>query len=77
MEDLLKQSCLDYNELDSYLQGEKGTDIHINNLVIFDKPIKLEKLKVRKNDCPFPCGICNVRYCRLTKAPQSWCYIEI
>lgn len=81
MEDLLKQSCLDYNELDNYLQGEKGTDIHISDLEIFDKPKELSEFKSYKknivntkiNGMVFETELDN----SLIKAPQSWCYVEV
>ena len=81
MEDLLKQSCLDYNELDNYLQGEKGTTIHINDLEIFDKPKELSEFKSYKknivntkiNGMVFETELDN----SLIKAPQSFCYVEV
>ena len=90
MEDLLKQSCLDYNELDNYLYGENGKAIHINDLEIFDKPKELSEFKkvLGSYDCSHDCQNCNMAWfdnkenkfkfeCQLTKAPQSWCYVEI
>ena len=74
MEDLCKQSCLDYNELDDYLYGENGYAIHITNLEIFEKPKSLsefwskgEKVKGHKG---------TYQYTQLQTAPQSWRYVR-
>ena len=86
MSDLLKKSCLDYNELDNYLQGEKGTAIHISDLVIFDRPKELNEF--RYAICPQTnCEYCKYNktvegdlYCTrktLTKSPQNFCYVEV
>lgn len=39
--EILKYSCLTYEELDNYLKGKNGYAIHIKNLNIFDKPKEL------------------------------------
>ncbi len=39
--DLLKHSCLSFDELDNYLQGKNGYAIHIKNLHTFDMPLEL------------------------------------
>lgn len=80
MEDLLKQSCMEYNELDEYLDANNGTAIHINDLEIFDKPKELSEFKSYKknivntkiNGMVFETELDN----SLIKAPQSWCYVE-
>ena len=76
--ELSKKSCLSQKEIMTYLGANfYGYAWHIDNLVIFDKPKELSEFKVRRNDCPFPCGICDVRYCKLKRSPQSWQFIEI
>jgi len=40
-ERLLQKSCLDNQQLDDYLYGDKGYAIHIKNLHIFDEPKEL------------------------------------
>lgn len=73
MEDLLKQSCLDYNELDDYLEGKNGYAIHITNLEIFYETKELNEFGTLTNKCNgFRGGLKP-----LTRAPQSWCYIEV
>ena len=83
---LLKQSCLNKDELFWYLAPqnsivrESGYALHIDDLEIFDRPKELsefypyckdEKCEYRKNHC----SICH--RVPLTKAPQSWCYVEV
>ena len=72
-------------ELDNYLEGENGYAIHITKLEVFDKPKELKEFGYRS--CNFEkCYRCE-RYDNgkvvyetiwntITKAPQSWCYIE-
>ena len=76
MENLLMQSCLDYNELDNYLHGKNGYAIHIIKLEIFDKPKELYDFKVSR---PFTYtnGLKSFLYYPLTKAPESYCYMEV
>ena len=60
-----------------------GYAIHITNLEIFDKPKELsEFFKPTCNGCPFEnTQTCHKdidgKLCRITKAPQSWCYVSI
>lgn len=78
---LMEGSCLTFDEMNNYLQGKIGTDIHINNLVIFDKLKEIGEFKHYKRfDCynaDFDYTTIEYRQIRLTKAPQSWCYIEV
>ena len=71
-------SCLDEEELDDYLQGKKSTAIRISDLEIFDKPKELSEFcGVKQYFVGCESGIDKTpRYAQLTKAPQSWCYIE-
>ena len=82
--DILKNSCLSYYELFNYLCKKKiGYAWHISNLVIFNKPKELSEFKVKGNckKCKSYCPATfwnKKRNCLkvLTKAPQSYCYIE-
>ena len=87
-EELLKQSCLTYKELDDYLQCEIGFAIHISKLEIFDEQKELSEFKrwkaVDVDVIPDLSG-CSIDgyefashydYVPLTKAPQNYCYIE-
>ena len=79
---------LTYTELCDYLQYKTGYAWHISNLAIFDRPRELSEFKhwvfYKKCDkCPYgKCendyGLCS-QCCEiksLTKAPQSWYYVE-
>lgn len=90
--ELLQKSCLTCEELHEYLpfrydDKPRGYAIHISDLEIFDKPkelsefrschtnkIKYVEKEVRKQT--FITYKLQNRNHKLTKAPQSWCYIE-
>ena len=85
---ILENACLTSNELDNYLKASKDYDEkkiakvcgyawHIEDLVIFDKSKELSSFvyyNVVKNNLyaygEFPLKT------HLTKAPQSYCYVE-
>lgn len=82
---LLEKSCLTTNEIKDYLK-RKGKAIHITNLEIFDKPKEISEFRYAV--CPKTnCEYCKYNktvegdlYCtheKLTRAPQSWCYVEV
>ena len=85
--DMLENACLSGEELYKYLGEKGGYDIHINGLEIFDKPKEIsEFFKVGYGECAKPQGSLreqiienynNALKYQLTRAPQSWCYIEI
>lgn len=86
-EELLKQSCLTSKELENYLWSNIccGCAIHITKLEIFDKPKEISEFyRIVKTDI----GYCvddiekqkpiTLNACKhLTRAPQSWCYVEV
>lgn len=83
-EELLpKMSCLSIEEIEKYAGSENRIVYgwHISNLVIYDKPRELSEFKIigckgcRDKDtyhCKFHCK--GER--KLTRPPQSWCYVE-
>lgn len=82
--EIARQSCLDYYDMVSYLGNKDGYGWHISNLKIYDKPKELSEFRV---PCPTSCENCkNPLYyecwCEekgikiVTRAPQSWCYVE-
>ena len=82
----LQKTCLTYEELQNYLGDKNGYAIHISDLVIFDKPKELSEFrpsyqgKCLTSKCKYcdEYGYCEVE-CkdeRLTKAPQSYMFIE-
>lgn len=86
-QNLYDKSCLSYNEINNYLKGKKGYAWHISNLVIFDRPKELGEFrhcsKPSCDSCPFQftdsCDYHREVECDdipLTKAPQSWQFIE-
>ena len=79
---LLKVCCLSWDELDNYLKEKKGYAINISKLEIFDKPREISEFKIditnkvewAKDQTKL---ICKYRRLKtLTRAPQSWCYVE-
>lgn len=70
---LYEKSCLSFEEMDKYLKGDCGCAIHITNLEIFDKPKEISKFSIKV----FPHRKDNLMTRYLTRAPQSWCYVEI
>ena len=86
--EISKASCLRNSEIVRYLKGNNGYAWHISNLEIFGEPKELNEFYTLKcNQKKRPCNIKDVfgvvechRICKLckplTKAPQSWCYVE-
>lgn len=86
--DLLKESCLQDYELEAYLEGKSGRAVHIQKLEIFDKPKEISEFSVMREytncgRCPLALdfGCSSNGWCGtikpLTRAPQSWCYVEV
>ena len=81
-----RQSCLTLKDMHEYLQAGKGYGWHISKLEIYDTPKELIEFHTWKKckscsksgyestaciydeNCMVPVAI--------TKAPQSWCYVE-
>lgn len=87
LNDILKNSCLTYNDLHSYIgSGNSGYGWHISDLKIYDRPRELSEFfkpcpTKEKGDC-LSCdcladndygGVCTNN---LTRPPQSWQYVE-
>lgn len=76
----LKESCLTYDEMSNYLKDKKGYVWYITDLKIFDQPKQLNNFLVKSHTVdgvgfkgePKTFDILKP----LTKAPQSWCYVE-
>ena len=72
-QEITKNGCVSDNELKEYSKGRKSLYIwHISNLAIYDRPRELCEFRHRKQFMPSGYMIDP-----LTKAPQSWCYIEV
>ena len=78
----VKGSCLDEHDILCYCPKESTIyGWHISDLVIYDEPKELDDFEIEcKGGCDIPyvyyppCDNC--RKNRLTRPPQSWCYVE-
>lgn len=86
---VIQDTMLDEADLECYLDGDDGYGWVVDDLEIFDKPKELNEFKTKLHikggckNCPQNTGF-SMPYCKtcdfllpLTRAPQSWCYIEI
>lgn len=81
---ILRESCLTLDELTNYLSLKNGYAWHITDLKIYDKPKKLSEFR-KPCDRFLDCITCKrlVRNdflsCdnKITRPPQSWCYVEV
>lgn len=82
--EIARQSCLDYYDMDNYLDNKDGYGLHITDLKIYDKPKKLSEfcLPCKKNceDCEkqifYDCWKEKGKIKVVTRPPQSWQYVE-
>jgi predicted transcriptional regulator len=79
---LVRMARLTEEEMHSYAKGKNCYAWHISDLVIYDKPRELSEFKKpcnHKNDC-CTCDrydyIGHRCYDKITRPPQSWCYVE-
>ena len=76
-EEYLEMSCLTIEQMFDYLKNKQGYAWYIDNLEIFDKPKELSEFKQPIDRYGKVNWSTNGNYCAfLTKAPQSWCYVE-
>lgn len=78
--EISKASCLKNKEIVHYLKGKNGTAIHINDLEIFDKPKEIREFEQCKCfNCKEKIKVCPLCFPKktLTRAPQSWQYVEV
>lgn len=76
-----QKACLSREEIVQYLKG-RGWGWNISDLKIYDKTKEISEFKKHNRDCYFDnlglatpkCSECTK--CNLTRAPQSWCYVE-
>ncbi len=83
-EKLETKACLTRQEFRKYLNGNLGYAIHISKLEIFDEPKDLGEFYTTTLDKnPFKRFMTSytldngLSVKKLTKAPQSWCYVEV
>ena len=81
--ELFDKSCLSLEEMRDYIHNHFGYTWRIDNLVIFDKPKEIGEFKYYKKFSeidymlPIPRKETCERLVPLTRAPQSWCYVEV
>ena len=71
--------CLSELEIFDYIIGKDKKDgigwlWHITDLKIYDKPKELSEF--RKVCLNGKCSDCIYEECKITRPPQSWCYVE-
>ena len=80
------KSCVPQENIIDYLYSKgKGYAIHITNLEIFDKPKEISEFRQwrdcgkcwHEEDCDCNLETCFMTGDKLTRAPQSWQFIEI
>lgn len=82
--DVLKESCLAFNDMYEYIGEEFGYAWHVSDLKIYDKPKGLSEFKKINRDCYYSdlgfaipkCEECRNKDCFVQRPPQSWCYVE-
>lgn len=73
----MERSCVPYDDISSYIGKEKtGFGWHISDLVIYDKLKELSEFGFPKDNIDFSYRKRNQYFKGLTRAPQSWCYVE-
>lgn len=77
-------TCLTYDEIINYCNGNELYAWHISNLVIYDEPKELGEFKKINRECWYAdlglakrdCPECKNAECFISRPPQSWCYVE-
>lgn len=74
-------ACMTDAEVSAYCLNAEMYGWHISDLAIYDKPKELSAFEIEcKGGCDIPymyeppCARCNKN--KLTRPPQSWCYVE-
>lgn len=85
--EIARQSCLDYDDMVSYLGNKDGYGLHITDLKIYDKPKELSEFRKKgfmtEEEWLFnlyPNTHCHyeawAKKFEIARSPQSWCYVE-
>lgn len=88
----IKRGCVPLDKLRKYLNGKDGYALYIDDLKKYDQPKELSEFNLpecEKSECacenckhlevintPYAYETNCVKPRKLTKAPQSWCYVE-
>ena len=81
-------TCLTSEEIIKYASGKRLFYWYISNLVIYDKPRELSEFSTPCKMKERLCGLCDYAVhgmdgdlidcnTRLSRPPQSWCYVEV
>lgn len=76
--DVLKDSCLSFNEMYEYIGEGCGYAWHISNLKIYDKPKELSEFHKHDNTYDNAFGWAfedRPKKVKIKRPPQSWCYV--
>lgn len=73
-DDMLSETCLGRGYLTGYGLGYTLYGWHISDLKIYDKPKELSEF--RKVCLNGKCSDCIYEECKITRPPQSWCYVD-
>ena len=82
----LHETRLTVKEMREYLQAKTGYGWHISDLEIYDNPKELSEFKRwNRTEDNAPCAHTKWLYsdckecksCKVTRPPQSWCYVEV
>lgn len=87
--DVARHSCLTLKDMHEYLRSNVGYGWHISDLIIYDKPKDLSdfyKPCIYGEESDVSCFLCNKAgyrpdmyidcFNKVTRPPQSWCYVE-
>lgn len=85
--EIARQSCLDYDDMVSYLGNKDGYGLHITDLKIYDKPKELSEFRKKGFMAEeewlfnlYPNTHCHyeawAKKFEIARPPQSWCYVE-
>ena len=79
----LQHSCLTISQIDEYVGKRRSADyykkskisaLHISAVKCYDEPKELSEF--RKVCLNGKCSDCIYEECKITRPPQSWCYVE-
>lgn len=85
--EIARQSCLEYDDMVSYLGNKDGYGLHITDLKIYDKPKELSEFRKKgfmteeewlfnlypNTHCYYEAW---AKKFEIARPPQSWCYVE-
>jgi predicted transcriptional regulator len=75
-------TCLTYDEIINYCNGNDLYGWHISDLVIYDEPRRLSEFERACPDNVYSCDMCRhsgytgTECTPITRPPQTWCYVE-